>query len=73
MVITEAMRWRVIRAIVGCTRLALADELGVNANSIGQWEAGIHCPNQESRQKYAMLCKKHNISIRPDGYPVIGL
>lgn len=72
MVVSEAVRWRVIRAIVGCTRVALAKQLGLNPNSIGQWEAGLHSPNSKSREAYAELCKKHNISIGPNGFPVVG-
>lgn len=70
MVVEEAVRWRVIRAILGIDQEALARKIDSHPNSIRNWEKGRTVPNTTSRKKLAEICREHNIAIRPDGFPV---
>lgn len=70
MVISEAMRWRVIRAILGWDKNTLAKRMGINPNTIRYWENGRQSPNPASRKVFSEICHEHSIAIRPDGFPV---
>lgn len=68
--VDESTRLRVIRAIIGWDMKKLSERLGVNPNTITGWEKGRSVPNNVSRLAIAEICQEHNISIRPDGFPV---
>lgn len=70
MAIEEAVRYRVIRAILGLRKDEMAEALGVMPHTLADWENGTRSPNGPSRKKLAELCQKHNIGTRPDGFPV---
>lgn len=70
MVISEACRWRVIRAILGWDMKTIAKKLGVNPNTIRNWERGPQTPNSSNRKVLAEICHEHKIAIRADGFPV---
>ena len=66
----EATRIRVIIAMLDVTTKDFADMVGVNANSVTSWRNGHHIPQAGPRRAIAEIMKKHNIAIRPDGFPV---
>lgn len=70
MIVEESVRWRVIRAILGVDKLAMAKRFKVSPNTIRNWECGRTVPNNINRKIISQICHEHNISIRPDGFPV---
>ncbi len=70
MVVDDALRIRVIRAIAGMKQGEFCKRLGINPNTLSQWESGKHAPRGDGRKKLAQVCAELNISIRPDGFPV---
>jgi DNA-binding transcriptional regulator YiaG len=68
--VDEAMRIRVIRAIIGCDRQTLQKRLGVSDNVVRNWEDGTSIPQRKNRAALAEICRQYNIAIRPDGFPV---
>ena len=70
--VDEAMRVRVIRAIVGISKSDLAARCDVVYQTVSNWETGRSVPNSTSRRVLSELCAKNNIAIRPDGFPVVG-
>lgn len=71
--VSESLQMRVIRAITGWDMKKVAQKLDVNPNTVTNWERGRSVPNSTNRKAIAEICHQHNISIRPDGYPVLGL
>jgi len=68
--INDSQRIRVIRAILGMTSKALANELGVSTNALTSWEKNKYSPRPENRHELARLCKKNEIGFTPSGMPV---
>ena len=69
--VSEAMRCRVIRAILGWSARQLARKCDVTPYTVWNWEAGRSVPSITSRKALAEICHEHRIAIRPDGFPVV--
>lgn len=70
MTLNDAMRVRVIRAILGLNSKAFASRLGVSAITVTAWERGRWVPGAESREELARLCQEHKLAFLPSGMPV---
>ncbi len=68
--VSEALRIRVIRAIMGISRTDMAKMIDVNPITVRHWECGHYEPQRKLRARIADLCREQNIAIRPDGFPV---
>lgn len=68
--VTEAVRLRVIRAILGWDGKTFAEVLDVQPATITNWERGRSTPNSTNRKVLSRILSDHHIAIRPDGFPV---
>ena len=68
--VNEATRMRVIRAILGVDMQTFARHFDVSPNTVRNWERGISIPNTINRKTLSGLLLKNRIAIRPDGFPV---
>jgi len=68
--ITDAVRIRVIRALLGMSCRKFADALNVSTASLTGWEKGRSVPRPRTRQELAKLCQKHGIAFMPSGFPI---
>ena len=69
-VIDDAVRVRVIRALLDMKSKDLAERLGVTACTITFWERGTAVPRGDHRRALENLCREHRISFLPSGMPV---
>lgn len=67
--VSEAVCWRVFRAILGWSQMKLAEKLRVHPNTIRNWEIGDSVPNAANRKVLEQIALRRRIRIRPDGYP----
>lgn len=67
--LNDAVRIRVIRAILGVGSSEFAAMLGVSVGSLTSWEKGRCVPKSTGRASIARLCKDHNIGFLPSGMP----
>ena len=70
MTFTDAVRVRVIRAILGWSSKAFAESIGVSAGTLTAWEKGRTSPQGSRRDALAELCRQHSIGFTPTGYPL---
>lgn len=68
--ISDAVRIRVIRAIIGMTSESFAESVGASVNSVTNWEKGRTHPQQVHRVRLGMLCQKYRLCFLPSGMPV---
>ena len=69
MIVSEAVRIRLIRALLGMDSKSFAARLGVCAASLTNWEKGRSAPTKTRREELARLCEAHKICFSPEGYP----
>lgn len=69
MIIDDALRIRLIRAMLGMSSAALARTLNVCAGTMTAWEKGRSCPQGENKRLLAQLCQEQGIAFSPSGYP----
>lgn len=70
MLIDDATRVRVIRALVGMTSAAFAKYLGVGVGSVTDWEHGRSSPRSAHARHMLALCHERGIAFLPCGMPV---
>lgn len=71
LVIDDAVRIRVVRALLGMKSKDLAKRIGVRAVTITYWERGTATPRGDNRKKLESLCREHRIAFLPSGMPVM--
>jgi transcriptional regulator with XRE-family HTH domain len=69
-VIDDAIRIRVIRALLGISGKELARRVGVTQGVVTGWEKGRSAPRTQSRTALAKICQEHKIMFLPSGFPV---
>lgn len=69
-VVDDAVRIRVIRALLGESSKTFATRLGVTQGALTSWEHARNCPNRESRRVLAEVCQKYGIMFMPSGMPI---
>lgn len=68
--IDDAVRIRVIRAIIGMKSKDMAKRIGVTACTITFWERGTATPRGKHRRELENICREHRITFLPSGFPV---
>ena len=68
--LSDAMRVRVIRALLGMTSKQFAQKIGVSATTLTSWEKGRNTPQAHIRPRISDLCQEHGIAALPSGMPV---
>jgi len=68
--IDDAVRIRVIRAILGMSSKTFAARVGVSAGALTAWERGRATPQVLNRQELAKICQEHKIAFAPSGFPL---
>jgi DNA-binding transcriptional regulator YiaG len=68
--IDDAVRVRVIRAILGMSSRAFAARIGVSAGTLTAWERSRATPQVLNRNELAKLCQEHHIAFAPSGFPL---
>ncbi len=61
MIITPALRIRVIRAILGDKPGQFAKRLGVHVNTLARWEDGRNTPDGANEIALGKLCEQHGV------------
>lgn len=69
--ISDAVRVRVIRALLGISSKEFASRVGVTAGVVTGWEKGRFCPQRRSRQALERICDLNKITFLPSGMPVL--
>lgn len=69
MILDDAVRIRVIRALIGMSSKEFATRLGVCAGTLTAWERSRSSPQGTKRQALAELCQEHKIGFTPSGFP----
>lgn len=70
MILTDAHRIRIIRALLGWDSKTFAARLGVCAGTMTAWERGRSSPQGPKKQELAELCQENQICFLPSGMPV---
>jgi transcriptional regulator with XRE-family HTH domain len=70
LLIDDATRIRVIRALVGMTTAHFAKHLGCQPGAVTDWEHGRSEPRSPLRKKLWELCHERGIAFLPCGMPV---
>jgi transcriptional regulator with XRE-family HTH domain len=70
MILTDAHRIRIIRAILGWDSKTFAARLGVCAGTMTAWEKGRSSPQGTKKQELAELCQEYGIGFTPGGFPI---
>jgi DNA-binding transcriptional regulator YiaG len=68
--VTDAMRVRVIRAIIGVTSRQFCRMVGVSPTTLTSWEKGRAEPQRRKRVILAAICQQNSIAFLPNGMPV---
>jgi DNA-binding transcriptional regulator YiaG len=68
--VDDAMRVRVIRALLGLDSKSFASRLGVSAGTLTAWEKSRATPQLGKRETLAKLCQESGIAFLPSGMPV---
>ena len=68
--VSDAMRIRVIRAILDVSKKEFAEQMEVNVNTVRNWEDGSNIPQRKPRARLAEICEQNHITLRSDGFPV---
>ena len=69
-IVTDAMRVRVIRAILGVTSREFCRMAGISAETLTSWEKGRAEPQRRKRVILAAICHQNSIAFLPNGMPV---
>lgn len=69
MILDDAQRIRVIRALLGMDSKSFATRLDICANTLTGWEKGRAVPKAAKRQALAELCSEQGIGFTPSGMP----
>jgi DNA-binding XRE family transcriptional regulator len=69
MILDEATRIRVVRALIGMSSKQFATRLGICAGTCTAWEKGRSTPQGTKRHALAELCQEHGIAFSPSGMP----
>jgi DNA-binding transcriptional regulator YiaG len=70
MVIDDAARIRVIRAILGMDSKTFSSRVGISPGTCTAWEKGRASPQRDNRKVLAELCQSSGIAFLPSGMPV---
>jgi DNA-binding XRE family transcriptional regulator len=68
--IDDAMRIRVLRALLGATRRDMSARLEISQVTLTSWESGRTSPARKHRDALSRLCQQHRIGFLPSGMPV---
>ena len=68
--ISESARVRIIRALLGINSKTFAAKLGVDAQTVSNWERGKSVPAGRGREALGELCGKAGITFTATGLPV---
>jgi DNA-binding transcriptional regulator YiaG len=68
--IDDAIRIKVIRALLGISGKELAQRIGVTATTVTSWESRRYVPHRGSREILAKICEENRIMFLPSGMPV---
>lgn len=69
MILTDAHRIRIIRALLGWDSKTFAARLGVCSGTMTAWEKGRAAPQGTKKQELAELCQEYGIGFTPSGFP----
>jgi transcriptional regulator with XRE-family HTH domain len=69
MIVNDARRVRVIRAMLEMGSKEFADAIGIGASTLWSWESGRSAPNPEKRDRLQSFCRENGIALSPGGYP----
>ena len=67
--ISEAKRVRIIRTLVGMNAKTFAAKLGVDAQTVSNWENGRRVPAGRGRKALGELCVAEGITFTESGMP----
>lgn len=67
--VNDATRIRVIRAFLGMNSQSFSARLGINSQTLTNWERGRSTPGPVKREELAKLCEDNGIAFSPSGYP----
>ena len=70
MIIGDAARIRVIRAILGMDSKTFSSRVGVSPGTLTAWEKGRATPQRDKRKTLAELCQSSGIGFMPSGMPI---
>ncbi len=70
MIIDDAARVRIVRAILGIESREFAAKLGISAGTMTSWERGRSTTQREKRKVLAAICQENSICFLPSGMPV---
>jgi transcriptional regulator with XRE-family HTH domain len=68
-VIDDAIRIKVIRALLGISGKELAKRIGVTPGVVTGWEKRRFAPQRRSRAALAQICQENKICFLPSGMP----
>lgn len=67
MIVNEATKIRVVRAILGMSSGDFAGRLGISAGTLTAWEKGRNSPQEAKKQVLAELCEQNGIAFSISG------
>lgn len=70
MTINDAVRIRVIRALLGLDSKTFAKQLNVCAATLTSWEKGRSSPQGANKEVLAEVCRESGIGFTPTGCPL---
>lgn len=70
MILDDATRVRVIRAILGLNRRQMAEKVGVTPFTITDWETGRARPRGRLQDRMALVAHENGLAFLPSGMPV---
>jgi len=69
-IIDDAARIRVIRAILGFDSKTFCEKIGISPGTLTAWEKGRATPQREKRKTLAELCQAAGLCFLPSGMPI---
>ena len=70
MIVDDACRIRVVRAMLGMESREFAAKLVISAVTMTSWEKGRSTPQREKRKALASICQENGICFLPSGAAV---
>ena len=69
--VNDAVRVRVIRAILGISSKEFSSRVGVTQGVITSWEKGRSRPQPKNKIELGRLCRESKIAFTASGFPVV--
>lgn len=70
MIFDDAVRVRVIRAMLGRDSRTFAENLGISPGTLTSWERGRSTPRGLHKRALEEICRHHQIGFTPTGFPL---